>query len=268
MDNPVNNLPCVDVVVPVFNGRKTIQAALQSVFDQQGSLVRRIIVVDDGSTDGTAGFIQGLCHPLIELVCTPNHGVSMARNLGVDHSTAEWIAFLDADDVWMPGKLQAQVAAAQDHGAGFVCASVSTRPAIAAGRIAAFTLAHGNFIATSSVLVKRSVLHQIRPVFKPGMSFAEDYLAWLKCLTLTSGYYLSTKQVEYSLSRHPRYRWGQILLNMATLNLHYGTFLHCSGVSPALRFKLTLAVFLGSLRSLLSILKRFIRSYTLKAPNK
>ena len=268
MDNPVNSLACVDVVVPVFNGRKTIHAALQSVFDQQGSLVHRIIVVDDGSTDGTAGVIQGLCHPLIELVRTPNHGVSMARNLGIDQSTADWIAFLDADDVWMPGKLQAQVAAAQDHGAGFVCTSVSTRPAIPAGRISAGTLANGNFIATSSVLVKRSVLHQIRPVFKPGMSFAEDYLAWLKCLTLTSGYYLSTKQVEYSLSRHPRYRWGQILLNVATLNLHYGTFLHCSGVSPAQRFKLSLAVFFGSLRSLLSILKRFIDSYTFQAPDK
>jgi len=260
MDNLVNSLPCVDVVVPVFNGRKTIHAALQSVFDQQGSLVRRIIVVDDGSTDGTAGFIQGLYHPLIQLVCTPNHGVSMARNLGIDQSTAEWIAFLDADDVWMPGKLQAQLAVAQHYGAGFVCTSVSTRPAIGAGKIEVTTLVSGNFIATSSVLVKRSVLRQIRPVFKPGMSFAEDYLAWLKCLTLTSGYYLSTKQVEYSLSRHPRYRWGQILLNMAILNLYYGTFLHCSGVSPAQRFKLSLAVFLGSLRSLISILKRFIYS--------
>ena len=265
MDNPVNRRPCVDVVVPVFNGRKTIHTALQSVFAQQGSLVRRIIVVDDGSTDGTAGFIQGLCHPLIELVCTPNHGVSMARNLGIDQSTAEWIAFLDADDVWMPGKLQAQLAAAQEHGAGFVCASVSTQQGTSAGRISAGSLAHGNFIATSSVLVKRSVLHQIRPVFTPRMSFAEDYLAWLKCLTLTPGYYLSTKLVEYNLSRHPRYRWPQILLNIATLNLDYCTFLLCSRVSPAQRLKLSFAVFLGSLRSLLSILKRFISSYILPA---
>jgi len=95
----------------------------------------------------------------------------MARNLGIDKSTAEWIAFLDAHDVWIPGKLQAQVTAAQDYGAGFVCASVSTRAAIAAGRIAAQTLAHDNYIATNSVLVKSTVRYLIRPVYKTEISY-------------------------------------------------------------------------------------------------
>jgi glycosyltransferase involved in cell wall biosynthesis len=261
--NPLNNRPRVDVVVPVFNGRKTIAAALQSVLAQQGCLVSRIIVVDDGSTDGTASVIQGLSNPLIELVSTPNQGVSMARNIGVDHSTAEWIAFLDADDMWMPNKLQVQLATAQANDAGFVCASVSTSSGISTGKISPWVLAHGNFIATSSVMVKQSVLRQIRPAFTPGMSFAEDYLAWLKCLTLTQGYYLSIKLVEYSLSRHPRYRWAQILLCMVTLNLRYNTFLHGSGVSWSQRFKLSIAVLFGSSRSLLSIIKRFVSSYTM-----
>jgi hypothetical protein len=112
-------------------------------------------------------------------------------------------------------------------------------------------------------MVKQSVLRQIRPAFTPGMSFAEDYLAWLKCLTLTQGYYLSIKLVEYSLSRHPRYRWAQILLCMVTLNLRYNTFLHGSGVSWSQRFKLSIAVLFGSSRSLLSIIKRFVSSYTM-----
>lgn len=263
MDTPLNMLPCVDVVVPVFNGRKTIAAALQSVLAQEGCLVCRIIVIDDGSTDGTASVIKGLSNPLIELISTPNQGVSRARNLGIDHTTAEWIAFLDADDVWMPNKLEVQLATAQANGAGFVCASVSRKTGIPAGRITPRMLARGNFIATSSVVAKRHILRQITPVFIPEMAFAEDYLAWLKCLTLTPGYYLSNKLVSYSLSQHPRYQWTRILLCMVQLNYRYNTFLLRSGASWLDRFKLSVAVLLGSSRSLLSIIKRFITSYTM-----
>jgi hypothetical protein len=93
------------------------------------------------------------------------------------------------------------------------------------------------------------------------MSFAEDYLAWLKCVTLTQGYYLSTKLVDYILSERPRYRWGQILRNIVAMNLHYARFLRRVGAGPVQRVGLVFAVFLGSLRSVLSICKRFIRSY-------
>jgi glycosyltransferase involved in cell wall biosynthesis len=218
-------------------------------------------VVDDGSSDDTAQIVQSLRSPLIELVRTPNQGAARARNLGIEKSTAGWVAFLDADDVWMPGKLQAQLAVAQEHGAGFVCGAVSTQSVMPSGFIVAKVLARGNFVATSSVLVKRSVLLQIPPVFTPGMSFAEDYLAWLKCVTLTPGYYLSTKLVDYILSERPRYRWAQILLNIVAMNLHYARFLRRVDAGAAQRIGLIFAVFLGSLRSVLSICKRFIRSY-------
>ena len=178
-----------------------------------------------------------------------------------------WIAFLDADDVWRAGKLQAQLAAAQEHGAGFVCGSVSDRLVRGNGLISAKILANGNFVATSSVLVKRSVLQQISPVFIPKMTFAEDYLAWLKCLTLTPGYYHSTQLVDYILSIHPRYRWGQILRNMLSLNFLYANFLRQIGSSSTQRLILSVAVFLGSLRSILSIVKRFIRSYSTEKNN-
>jgi len=257
----VNEIPCVDVVIPVFNGRETIHAALASVLAQQGAWVRRIIVVDDGSSDDTAQVVQSLGSPLIELVRIPNQGVARARNLGVDKSTAVWIAFLDADDLWMFDKLQAQLAAAQEHGAGFVCGSVSTQSVMPSGPISAKGLARGNFVATSSVLVKRSVLQLLPPVFTPGMSFAEDYLAWLKCVTLTPGYYLSTKLVDYNLSESPRYRWGQILGNLVIMNVRYACFLRQIGAGPTQRLTLGWAVLLGSFRSVLSISKRFIRSY-------
>jgi len=268
MDGALNVPQCVDVVIPVFNGRETIRAALASVLAQQGDWVHQIIVVDDGSSDDTAQVVQSLGSPLIELVRTPNQGVARARNLGIERSTAEWVAFLDADDVWMPGKLQAQLTAAQEHGAGFVCGSVSAQSVTPSGAISAKVLARGNFVATSSVLVKRSVLQQIPPGFTPSMSFAEDYLAWLKCVTLTPGYYLSTKLVDYILSERPRYRWVQILRNIVAMNFRYARFLRQTGAGPTQRLSLIFAVFLGSLRSMLSIIKRFIRSYHAGASRK
>lgn len=258
----MNTPHCVDIVIPVFNGSETILNALASVVAQQGDLVHRIIVIDDGSCDDTVQAVHSLCNPLIELVCTPNKGVARARNLGIEKSTAEWVAFLDADDVWMPGKLKAQLAAAQEYGAGFVCGSVSEKSPIPSGLISPEVLARGNFVATSSVVVKRSVLQQIHPVFTPGMSFAEDYLAWLKCVTLTPGFYLSIKLVDYILSEHPRYRLGQILRNIVELNLRFARFLCEIEVWPTKRRTLLVfAVFLGSLRSVLSICKRFIRAH-------
>lgn len=254
--------PCVDVVIPVFNGQETIVAALNSVLTGQGSWVRHVILVDDGSLDNTVSIVRSLDSPQIELLSTPNQGVARARNLGIEKSTAEWIAFLDADDVWMPGKLYAQLRCAEDTGAGFVCGSVSVQSSMASCEISPKLLARGNFVATSSVLVRRTVLQQIQPVFTPGMSFAEDYLAWLKCVTLTQGHYLSTKLVDYILSDRPRYRWGQILCNIGAMNIRYASFLSQIDAGLTQRLGLVFAVFFGSLRSLLSICKRFIRSYS------
>ena len=268
MDGAVKALQCVDVVIPVFNGRETIRAALLSVLAQQGDWVHRIIVVDDGSSDDSAQVVQSLGSPQIELVRIPNQGVARARNLGVEKSTAEWVAFLDADDVWVPGKLQVQLSAAQEHDVGFVCASVNALAVMASGPISVKVLARGNFVATSSVLVKRCVLEQIPPVFTPGMSFAEDYLAWLKCVTLTPGYYLSTKLVDYILSERPRYHWFQILRNLVSVNVSYAGFLRQIDAGLVQRLGLGVAVFLGTLRSVLSIIKRFIRSYRAGTPKK
>lgn len=260
MDRVVIDPPCVDVIIPVCNGRDTIHATLTSVLNQQGAFIRSVIVIDDGSIDDTPLVVQQMSSPLIKLVRTPNQGVANARNLGIDLSTAEWVAFLDADDVWLPNKLQAQLAAARAHGAGFVCAAISGESQLISAPISPKTLALGNFVATSSVLVKRSILKQITPVFSPGMSFAEDYLAWLKCVTLTPGYFLSTKLVDYILSDRPRYRWGQILRNLIALNVRYARFLSRTDTGTWQRSELALLVFLGTLCSVLSIIKRFLRS--------
>jgi glycosyltransferase involved in cell wall biosynthesis len=100
----------VDVVVPAYNADAYLREALESVF-VQGPLVGKVIVVDDGSSDGTATVVaaQGDAVEFIQL--QGNHGPAAARNAGLAQCAAEFVAFLDADDRWLPGKLDAQVEA-------------------------------------------------------------------------------------------------------------------------------------------------------------
>lgn len=251
----------VDVVIPVFNGATTIEKALRSVAGQDTDLIGRIIVIDDGSTDDSAAVVLALNLPEIELIQTENRGVAAARNLGIERATAKWVAFLDADDVWVEGKLKSQVEAAKSHMAGFICGAINETPVMDSCLINVGTLSKGNFVATSTVVVRRDVLMRIQPVFTLGMSFAEDYLAWLKCLTVTQGYYLSTTLAAYDLSERPRYNWCQILRNLWRMNWLYAVFLSSEKLPVSERVLIHSSLALGSLRSVLSILKRFARSH-------
>lgn len=103
--------PTVSVVIPVYNGAKYVGEALESVFAQT-LRPSEVIVVDDGSTDGTGEVVRGF--ETVTYVYQANAGASAARNLGVDRASGEYIAFLDHDDVWSPFKLERQVALLRD----------------------------------------------------------------------------------------------------------------------------------------------------------
>ena len=107
-------LPTVSVVIPVFNGERFIAAAIQSVLHQTFRDFE-IIVVDDGSTDATESIV-GQFSGSLSYHRQENCGVGVARNLGVECSKGEWIAFLDADDVWYPTKLADQLYFTSTHG--------------------------------------------------------------------------------------------------------------------------------------------------------
>lgn len=93
----------VSVVIPVYNGEKTIERALASVFRQSEASLE-VIVINDGSTDTTKERLDALAvaEPRLHLVHTDNRGVSAARNMGLDIASGEYIAFLDSDDEWEP----------------------------------------------------------------------------------------------------------------------------------------------------------------------
>ncbi len=99
----------ISVIIPVYNGASFLGAAIESVLAQT-LRASEVIVVDDGSTDDSA-VIAAHYAPDVRVLSQVNGGCGAARNLGVQHASGTLLAFLDADDLWMPDKLQCQLAA-------------------------------------------------------------------------------------------------------------------------------------------------------------
>lgn len=95
----------ISVVIPLYNGRLYIERSIRSVWSQT-VLPAEIIVIDDGSTDNGPHLVEQMNHPMIRLVRQANAGVSAARNKGIHEARFEYVAFLDADDEWLPDHLE------------------------------------------------------------------------------------------------------------------------------------------------------------------
>jgi glycosyltransferase involved in cell wall biosynthesis len=99
-------MPAISIVIPAYNAEHFIAETIDSVLGQSFQDIE-LIIVDDGSTDGTAALIARN-YPSVKLISKPNGGVSSARNAGVRAASSEWIAFVDSDDIWHPDKLRDQ----------------------------------------------------------------------------------------------------------------------------------------------------------------
>jgi glycosyltransferase involved in cell wall biosynthesis len=193
----INGLPAVDVVIPAYNAEAYIAAALRSALSQTHS-PRRIFVVDDGSTDRTAQVVRRIRDQRVKLIRKSNGGLSSARNAGLAQSRAPWVAFLDADDVWLPRKLQRQIEVLQstpnvrlglvycDYGnidiqgrslPGFPCFQLDPR---VKGRVRRL-LYRGNLVAGSgsAALVRRECFKRVGN-FDEQLRSTEDWDMWLR----------------------------------------------------------------------------------------
>lgn len=104
--------PRISVIIPLYNKAAYIVRAIESVL-AQGEAITELIVVDDGSTDGSAARVEELGHQKIKLISQANAGVSAARNRGIKEALGEYIVFLDADDVFLPGYIDEILTLAQ-----------------------------------------------------------------------------------------------------------------------------------------------------------
>ncbi len=107
-------MPKVSIITPAYNAERTILETIESVQNQTFSDFE-LIIIDDGSKDRTLELVQSVKDERLTVFSYENGGVCVARNRGISHATGEFIAFIDADDLWTPDKLELQLAALQQH---------------------------------------------------------------------------------------------------------------------------------------------------------
>jgi glycosyltransferase involved in cell wall biosynthesis len=180
----------VSVVIPAFNAELTVHRALQSVLSQSAPIYE-IIVVDDGSADRTISVAESF-GDRVTIVAQENAGPSAARNLGANKATGGLLAFLDADDVWHPEKIKAQLSvfsAVPDLAlcsTGFV--RFGTREAVPFGgdwdgawQVASDFLVtlRNPYLGTPTVLMRADVFRTCNG-FDHSLRFGEDVDLWLR----------------------------------------------------------------------------------------
>jgi glycosyltransferase involved in cell wall biosynthesis len=182
----------ISVVIAAYNASATLGRAIQSVLAQTRP-ADEIIVVDDGSTDGTAE-VAGQFGSSVKVISQTNGGVSVARNSGIQNASGDWIAFLDADDEWLKDKLQLQNDFFRTHcdlvwGYGdFISTDHPGRPLQAAhkqcGDDRVFedyfgAYCRGFYAWTSVVLIRKDIFAKAG-LFEVGMKRAQDNDLWYR----------------------------------------------------------------------------------------
>lgn len=186
--------PEVSVVVPLYNKCGTVLACVESVLAQSIEAFE-LIVVDDGSTDGSAGRLGHISDRRLRVIRQSNSGVSAARNRGIAEASAELIAFLDADDLWEPSflaailQLRSSFPEAGLYATGVGRCWADGRPDLLVSAIVPpgapgvlipdyfRALREGDFISSSSVCVPKSVLLEMNG-FAEGEPRGEDVDLW------------------------------------------------------------------------------------------
>ena len=188
----------VAVIIPTYNRRELLGRALRSVLSQSARPAE-IIVVDDGSNDDTAAFVQEQFSE-VGYIYQKNGGVSAARNLGVENTDADWVAFLDSDDEWLSQKLARQwaVLASRPEAKLIHCDEIWIRNGTRVNQMNKHQKHGGNIfqqclslcaISPSAVLLQRA-LFDSNGGFDESLPACEDYDLWLRICSSNSVEYI------------------------------------------------------------------------------
>jgi len=191
-------LPLVSVVIPAYNAAAYLSSTLDSVFAQSYRPIE-VIVVDDGSSDGTGEVVRG--YPEAVYIRQVNAGPARARNVGVKRASGVYVAFQDADDIWTSGKLEVQVQILEsDPKIALVFGDMRNFVSDQDGAPTMFEkyqlgerffgdsrlvldaldkLVGMNFIPTGTVLARKAVLESVG-LFDESFRCAEDWDLWLR----------------------------------------------------------------------------------------
>ena len=200
----VQGMRKVSVIIPTYNRLPMLKEAVDSVLSQDFEDVE-LIVVDDGSTDGTAGEIKKYGGRIRFLQVSENRGVSAARNKGLLHARGKYVAFLDSDDLWVKGKLKIQVAFLDDNPQYPLC--YTDEIWVRKGKRVNPKVRHAKYsgwifekclplciISPSSAMMRRTLFSRIG-LFDEALPVCEDYDFWLRVSARFPVFFINRKLI-------------------------------------------------------------------------
>lgn len=226
----------ISVIIPCYNSSISIIKALDSVYSQTDkglSFIEDVIVVDDGSTDGSLSLLKeykannDLTN--LTIISQPNAGPSAARNRAIRESTSEWVALLDSDDSWRPDKVETQMRLAKSfENARFIATASSKVTSRQGKRVSSDIYRYGilsyfmlSRVGTSGVLMRRSDVLEAG-LFNEGMRYAEDQNLFMRLIALSGVYFINLPLVN--ISDKPVYGHSGLSANLS--GMHKGVLLN------------------------------------------
>ncbi|MBD2103235.1 glycosyltransferase family A protein [Leptolyngbya sp. FACHB-261] len=220
-------MPVISVIVPAYNAEGTILETIRSV-QQQTFTDFELIVVDDGSRDRTLKVLETIEDERLKVFSYENAGAAIARNRGMVQAKGEFIAFLDADDLWTPDKLEAQLRALQQHPEAGVAYSwtefvdkdgkflYAQKPVHFEGNVYAQLLLRNFFVCGSIPLIRKAAIDSVGE-FDPALKLAHDRDYWQRLaaqwpFVLVPQYQIQYRQSSSSLSANLDFREKYSLL--------------------------------------------------------
>ncbi|HEY9865292.1 MAG TPA: glycosyltransferase [Candidatus Obscuribacterales bacterium] len=203
-------MPKISVVIPVYNGEKTIKKTIESVLKQTWQDFE-LIVINDGSQDATLEVLSSIQDPRLRILSYDNAGLASSRNRGIDHAQGEYITFLDADDLWTPDKLEAQFQALEEHPEAAVAYSWTdaidefdqflhpdSRCTLSGNVYPNLLLA--TFLSNGSNAMIRKTAFKEVGIFDESLKAAEDWEMWIRLAAKYPFVVVPKAQVLYRLS--------------------------------------------------------------------
>lgn len=203
-------MPSISVVIPAYNSERTIGDTVQSVLAQTFTDFE-IIVINDGSQDGTLECLGAIADSRLNVFSYENSGVAISRNRGIEKAKGEYVAFLDADDLWVPEKLTEQYQALQESPAASVAYSWTNyiddsgdflrpgmRPSFQ-GDVYRHLLVSNFLECGSNLLVRRSALQKVGG-FDAELPPSEDWEMWLRLAKRYDFALVESPQILYRVS--------------------------------------------------------------------
>ncbi|GAB1538583.1 glycosyltransferase [Scytonema sp. NUACC21] len=203
-------MPKVSVIIPVYNGEKTIEKTVKSVLNQTLTDFE-LIVINGDSCDSTFNIVNNIQDSRIKIFNYPKANVAVNRNRGIKHASGECITFLDADDLWTPDKLEEQYKALQENPQAMVSYSWTDaidnddkflRPCSHANWVGNVysKLLLDDFIGSGSNAMIRSVAFTEVGIFNESLTNAQDTDMWVRLATRYDFVPIKKVQILYRIS--------------------------------------------------------------------